>query len=317
MGGGLAQGEDGGDAGVAAVEDLGPLVAGAGAEGVGDQGAQFVPAGEIRLAGSLVLQAHEADELGVEPRLQRADRHVAAVGGLVHVVERGAAVEQVGAAAVLPVSGAEHGVDHRREMRGAVHDGGVHGLALAGRAGVVEGGEDADDEVEGAPGVVAEEVGGDRGRAAGGADHAEGAGDGDVADVVAGGGREGAVLAPAGHPPVHQPGVAGAAVVGADAQPLGDAGAVALDQDVGPLHEVEDGGLPVRVLEVEEDGSLVAVGQVVLRGDAQPRPAGTVDAYDVGPEVGEEHRGEGTGSDSGELHHPDTVQRTCARHRTP
>ena len=73
------------------------------------------------------------------------------------------------------------------EMGGAVDDGGVDDLAGAAvGAGVLQGGEDADDEVEGAARVVAEEVGGDGGRAVGRADHAEGAGDGDVGDVVAG-----------------------------------------------------------------------------------------------------------------------------------
>ena len=116
--------------------------------------------GRVLAGRGLVLDAEQVDELGVELRLQGADRHVPAVGGLVRAVEGAAAVEEVGAAAVLPAAGGEHAVDHRGEVGGAVDDGRVHDLAGAGRAGVVEGGEDADDEVERAARVVAEQVGG-------------------------------------------------------------------------------------------------------------------------------------------------------------
>lgn len=58
-------------------------------------------------------------------------------------------------------------------MGRAVDDGGIHDLAPAVfGTGVLEGGEDADDEVEGAAGVVTDEVGGNGGRAVGRADHA-------------------------------------------------------------------------------------------------------------------------------------------------
>ena len=52
----------------------------------------------------------------------------------------------------------------------------------------------------------------------------------------------GPVLAPAGHPPVDELGVAGEALVGADAEPLHHARAEALDQRVGALDEVEQRG---------------------------------------------------------------------------
>lgn len=195
-------------------------------------------------------------------------------------------------------------MDHGREVGGAVDDGGVDDLALAVRTRVLEGGEDADDEVEGAARVVADEVGGDRGRAVRiGADHAEGAGDRDVADVVSRGRGERSVLAPAGHPAVDEPRVAGEAGLGADAEAFGDAGPVALDQDVGARDEVEHGGGAVLGLEVDEDGALVAVGEVPGRVDAEAGAAGAVDADDVGAEVGEEHGGEGARADAGELDH--------------
>src|SRR5690606_34955616 len=157
-------------------------------------------------------QAEQAQELGVELRFQRAHGHVPAVGRLVGAVVRAAAVEEVGAAPVLPGAGGQHSVDHRGQVGGAVDDGGVDDLAGAGGPRVVQGGEDAEGQVEGAARVVAEQVGrGGRG-AVGVADHAEGAGEGDVGDVVARAVGEGAVLAPAGHPAVDQARVAGVAV---------------------------------------------------------------------------------------------------------
>src|SRR5690606_6397698 len=90
----------------------------------------------------------------------------------------------------------------------------------------------------------------------------QGAGDGDVADVVPGGVGQGALLPPAGHPPVDELRVAGEAVVRADAEPLGDAGPEALDQHVGLLDHPED-DLPALVaLEVDRDGALAAVAEV-------------------------------------------------------
>lgn len=128
-------------------------------------------------------------------------------------------------------------------MGGAVDDGRVHDLAGAARgAGVLQGREDPDDQVERAARVVPDEVGGDGRGLTRIPDHAEGAGDGDVRDVVPGGVRERAVLAPAGHPAVDEPRIAGVAVGGADAEPLGDSGAEALDEHVGPLDQVQHAG---------------------------------------------------------------------------
>ena len=71
----------------------------------GDPLAQLRPAGLVVLVRQVVAGAEQADELGVELRLQRADRQVPAVGGRVDVVERRAGVEQVHAALVAPAAG--------------------------------------------------------------------------------------------------------------------------------------------------------------------------------------------------------------------
>ncbi len=200
-------------------------------------------------------------------------------------------------------------MDHRGEVGGAVHDGGVHDLPGAARACVVQGGEDADDQVEGTARVVAEQVGGDGRRLVGGADHAECAGERDVPDVVPGAPGERAVLAPAGHAAVDERRVAGVAVPRADAEPFGDAGAVALDQDVGAFGEVQDAGGAVRGLEVDDHGALVAVGDVAGGVDPEARTAGAVDADHVGAQVGQEHGGEGPGPDAGQFDHAHARER--------
>lgn len=202
----------------------------------------------------------------------------------------------------------------------AVDDRRVHDLApAAGGAGVLEGGEHTDDEIERAARVVPDEIGRDGGRLAGLADHGEGAGERDVGDVVTGPLGQRSVLAPAGHPPVHEPRIAGQRGVGPDAEAFGDARPVALDQDVGALDQIEHPGGSALGLEVDEHGALVAVGEVVRGVDAQPRAAGPVDPDDIGAEVGKEHRGERTGSDAGQFDHPHPCQRAvlCRCHQAP
>ncbi len=183
-------------------------------------------------------------------------------------------------------------------MGSAVHDGRVDDLAGAGGTGVLEGGEDPDDEVERAARVVPDQVRGDGRGLARVADHAQRPGDGDVRDVVPGGVGERALLAPAGHPPVDELRVEGVARGGADAEPLGDPGAEALDQDVGALDEVENAGGAVGGLEVDQNGALAAVGDVVGRVDGEPAATRPVHADDVRAEVGEEHGGERSRADA-------------------
>ncbi len=80
-----------------------------------------------------------------------------------------------------------------------------------------------------------------------------------------GGLRHRAVLAPAGHAPVHELRVAGETHVGAEAEPLGDAGPEALDERVGPLDEPQHGLDAVGVLEVDADRAPAAVERLEVR----------------------------------------------------
>ncbi|MDH6566527.1 hypothetical protein M2160_001548 [Streptomyces sp. SAI-117] len=112
------------------------------------------------------------------------------------------------------------------------------------------------------------------------------------------------------------------AVLGADPEALGDAGAVALDEDVGAGGEVEHARGSLGGLEVDDHRALVAVGDVAVRVDRERGAAGAGDLDDVGPEVGEEHAGERAGADTGQLDHAHAGERAgpgrrCRCHPAP
>jgi hypothetical protein len=138
--------------------------------------------------------------------------------------------------------------------------------------------------------------------------------EGDVVDVVPRGLGVRAILAPAGHPAVDDPRVAGEAVLRAEAEPLGDPGPEPLHDDVGLFHQPEHGLDPIRVLEVDADGAPVA-GEHVLRRVGRVAAAHgrrPLDADDVGAHVAEEHGAERAGPDPGELDDLHPVQRPHA-----
>ncbi len=100
------------------------------------------------------------------------------------------------------------------------------------------------------------------------------------------------------------------ALLGADAEALGHAGAVALDADVGALGQVEDLCGAAGCLQVDHHGALVAVGDVERRVDGEAGAARPVHAYDVGAEIGQEHGRERAGPDARQLHHAHPGERT-------
>ncbi|OEV23531.1 hypothetical protein AN220_24090 [Streptomyces nanshensis] len=120
------------------------------------------------------------------------------------------------------------------------------------------------------------------------------------------------VLAPAGHPAVDQPGVAGQADIGADAEAFGDAGPEPLHEHVGAFDQGERRAGSGLLFEVQQHGALVAVGDVVLGCDPEGAAARPVHADHVGPEVGQCHGGERPRPDPGELDHPHSGQRAPA-----
>ena len=140
----------------------------------------------------------------------------------------------------------------------------------------------------------------------------ERAGERDVVDVVARGLRHRTVLAPPGHAAVHELRVAREAVVGTEAEPLGHARAVALDQRVGLLDEPQHRFDTFRLLQVDTDRPPTAIQRLEVRLVEHPRVhlLGPVDADDVGAHVGKQHPRERTGPDAGQLHDLDALQRS-------
>ena len=131
----------------------------------------------------------------------------------------------------------------------------------------------------------------------------EGTREGDVVDVVAGGLRIRAFLAPAGHPAVDEARVAGEAVVGADTETLGDPRPEALDQAVGGLDEPHHGLDALRGLHVDADRATAAqhdVGRGHIRITASNR-RGSLDADHVGAHVGQHHGAERPRADARQL----------------
>ena len=186
--GGLAHREHRGEAHVGVLHQRAPLVAGLGGEHVGDPGLQRRPATLVHLPGELLvaIEAGDAHQLGVELRLDRADRDVLAVGAAVDVVEVRAGVEQVGAALLAPDPGLRHRPEHRHQRRRAVDHRGVDDLPLAAALRLEQGADHAVGEEHAAAAEVADEVQRRHRCLTGAADVGEGAGERDVVDVVAG-----------------------------------------------------------------------------------------------------------------------------------
>ena len=172
-------------------------------------------------------------------------------------------------------------------------------------------GEDADHEVRRAAAEVADQVGRELRLLLDLAEPVQGAGDRDVVHVVAGGVRPRAVLAPAGHPAVDQPRVAGVAVLGPEPEPLGHPRPHPLDQHVGALDQVEHGLHRLGLLEVERDAGPAPVEQVV-RAAGEQLPAGPVDPDHVGAEVGQDHARVRPRPDPGDLDHLHALERPGA-----
>jgi hypothetical protein len=128
-------------------------------------------------------------------------------------------------------------------------------------------------------------------------------GERDVVDVVAGGMRERAFLAPSGHAAVDEPGIALEALVGAKPEALGHAGAKSFDEGVGPLDHPQHRLDRFGALEIERDRAAAAIEQVEFGAgrDSQARVGGAVDPHHVGAHVGKQHRAHRAGTDSGQF----------------
>ena len=158
----LGHGEDRGDARVRSEENLCPVFLRALREPGGEPLPQFRPPVAVMLAGQVVRHPvrceQQLDQPRVELRLERADRHVTAVGRLVDVVERCPGVQPVHAPLVGPRAVGEQPVGHRLQHRGPVDDRGVHHLAASGLPGPQQRGEQPEREEQRPAAEVAEVV---------------------------------------------------------------------------------------------------------------------------------------------------------------
>ena len=255
--------EHGGDAGVGRSEELDPLVSVPGGEGGGEGGADGGLGVVVQLARGQGGTPQGPAQVGEELRLDGPHRHPSAVPGPVGAVAGVAAGEDVvsrpgrRAQGQLLVDGQrhepEHAVGHGDIEVGAVSRGGPSG----------QGGGDGQRGLHAPGGGVGDGGSRDRRRPFGPRRaHAQVPADGQVVEVVAGPLRPWPLLAvPAGRA-VDDPGVPGLDHVVADAQPVDHPGPEALDDDVGPVGQGQEGLPPAVVLEVDQDAAHAAVAAV-------------------------------------------------------
>ncbi|KAF5289622.1 hypothetical protein FQR65_LT20784 [Abscondita terminalis] len=305
---GLVPVEHGREAGVAAFEQLAPLVTRAGAEHVGQAQLEQGPARGIHLAvEQRILDAAALAQFGIELGLDGADGDVLAVGAGIGVVEGGAAVEHVLAALVAPLALGLEAVHEGRQQGRAVGHGRVDDLAPAAAPGLVQRGQQAHGQQHAAAAEVAHVVQRRHGRLARAADGVQRAGEGDVVDVVPRRMRQRAMLAPARHAAVDQARVAFQAGPGPQAQALHDAGPKALDQQVGARDQGHGGGLALLAAQVDLDLAAAARGDVLCID----RRAGPRDAQHLGAQVGQQHGAERPRAQARELDHANALKRSC------
>ena len=203
--------------------------------------------------------------------------------------------------------------DRDHQARRPIDHAHVHHLALAALARLEDRGHDAEGEVERAAAIVADQVE-RRGRLVLAADRVERARQRDVVDVVAGRFGERARAAEPGHPRIDQSRIARHAVVRAEAELLGHARPVGLDQNVRLLDQPQHRLDAVGILQIDRHRGPRSGRQVVLSAawHAETRVGRAVDLDHVGAQVGQQHRGERPGADARELNHLEAHQRAGA-----
>lgn len=302
---GLGEGFYRAPAGVEVFKPMGPVGKGVGFDEVSDGLDDLVAFFVVKLEGLEVFQAGGTAEGGPEFGLQGAQGDEFMVGGFVGVVE-GVAVGEEGVASggclaglLLEVEGQVH------EGQGAVGDGDVDVLALARTLPVEKGQKDSGDGAEAAPC----DIGNLKARGAWsflGADEVQGTCHAEVVDVVSRGVAVGAGLAVSGDGAVDDAGVDGFDMVVAHAQAVGDAGAEALHDDVGPGCQLQEDFFTRVGLQVEAHVLFVAIDEVwegPLGGVAR-----ILKGNDPGAVIGEHHGAPGAGKKPGQVEDGDAGQ---------
>ena len=199
---------------------------------------------------------------------------------------------------------------HRHERGGAVEHGGVDVLALARPLSLQQRADDAEGGHEASAGEVGNEVEGGDGTLLFAAHRLEGAGDGDVVDVVAGRLGQRPFLAPTRERAVDYARVDLVQLLVAGTDAVGHARAESLEDDVGALHHPVEHGLSLGALQVQADGLLAPRQRVA--GETATAADG-VDADDLRAHVGQEHRAVRARGQPGQVDHGDAIE--CAHAR--
>src|SRR5580658_3519053 len=329
--GDFVEGEHAADADVGLAEKLEPIVAGPGPESVCEKLLDLGALGGIEFVRDEILAAQRAAQVREEPRLDGTDGDELAVEGRIDVVVGDAAVEHGLAALGELAVGEEAGERLREERQRPVHHRDVDVLTVSGLRARHQRREHADRAVHAAAGVIGDDVVRDGGRLAGAAQEREHAGGRDVVEIVADHVAIGAVLAVAGDRAVNDLGVAQADAVVVDAQALGDAGTILLDDHVGARGEAGIDFAARPALEIEADGLLVAIervegiaaeagGDILYAGGtgllraAAGGNAGLFDLDHLGAEIAEDHGAEGSRRELGEIEYLDAAERRWSSH---
>ena len=254
--------------------------------------------------------------------LQRAHRHVAAVGRLVHPVAGHAAAEQILTARLDPAMGEHLGEREDRVREARVGHRHVHMTPLAAALGIEQRDHDAHHRAHGAAEQVADLNVGQCGRRAGGTDLVEHASVAQVVDVVAGARRIRTGLAVAGDAAQHDARVARGQGLVAEAEARHHARTKAFDDHVGGFDQAQEQRAPFGVLEVQAQAALVAVDDLVeparvaahrAHGARVVAGAGVFDLDDVGAVIGEVLGGQGAGEEAGEIEDAHALEWRAAR----
>ena len=250
----LLHAEHGRHARIGVLEVDGPFIPGAGAEDLGEPGLGLGPATLVVLRClGLRLQAELADQRGVKPRFDSAHGHVLAVCRLVDLVVRRPGIREVRARCRRPAALRHQAVEHRRQQRRAVRDRRVHDLTASTARHGEQRADDAVREDQPAAAHVADQVHRRQWPLALPGHLVEGAGQGDVVDVMPGRRRQRAVLPPAGHPAENQPRVTREADIGPQAKAFHDPGPESLDEGIGLRDHVQQQFGRPRRLEVDPE----------------------------------------------------------------
>ncbi|MNN50787.1 hypothetical protein D3C81_1653910 [compost metagenome] len=163
----------------------GPVVAIARGEQSGEARLKRGPVLAIKLRRLIRRQAQTVDEGRVEAGLQRPYGDETAVPAGVAAIEGRAAVQQIGLAPVAPQAARAQGVEQAGQQGRAVGHGCIDDASAPGGLRLQQGRQHAADQHHGPAAVVADQVQRGRGRLIARAHRIEGAGQGDVVDVVA------------------------------------------------------------------------------------------------------------------------------------